>query len=98
MNNSYPLPPNLGELMCASALTRLMDHPGMTIEELRNSLPAQILREHLRLFDTWLTAAVKATPNSILTPEERKFLLFWFDECNRIRMVLEKIKTGMPHA
>ena len=69
-----------GVILSASAFTHLLDRPGMTIEQLRASMPAAAFRRQAELFRKWFTYAKHAMPHERITPEERKALAFWFPD------------------
>jgi hypothetical protein len=69
-----------GLTLAASKLVRMMDRPGMTIELLRSTQAAGIFREHTEDLSRFLTAQMLATPEGVLTSEEKVFLQHWLAE------------------
>ena len=92
----YQLTPHVtGILLSSSALVNLLDRPGMTIEELRRSQPAETFRAHVKLFRRWFIYAIRATPPDRLTAEEKKFLEYWFPEKERAEAVGARERDGL---
>ena len=73
-----------GIFIAAADLVRKLDRPGMTIELLRASNEAWMFRRQVSDFSCWLKASLAAQPDSVVPPEARTFLHYWFNELERM--------------
>jgi len=63
----------------ATDLLVRMDDPRMTIDQLRASRSATMFRAQVIAYRNWMLDVVRTLPNAF-TPEEKKFLEFWFKQ------------------
>lgn len=69
--------------IAATGLIQKIDRPGMTIELLRISSEAQLLRKQNDDFMAWLFSCVAAMPEERCPREYRLFLHYWLVERRR---------------
>ena len=88
-------PHAVGILVSASTFIHLLDKPGMTIAELRASLPAITFRNHVTSFRRWMVGAIRNAPEKRFPPEVKRALEEWFGENERAEAVGSREREGL---